>query len=500
MKIISVMFLFACFNTFAMSGKEAWIHSNMKGKVKLIKEYRSFFEKLQAQEKLGELDVLKTSVLEFIMSSAWAETQMDCIYAGWPSKRVNNLCSSPLRHNPDYQKGSCGTGQLQCQPLLFGKGLCVSVNSQSERSMAFTNCDKKFQATKTSPEALIKEIRADGNEKSLFELMDFADKICQDGAQSGTGMCRRLAAAVDRMRHFKNESSMAVLESKSDIRSPAVVSSNNAVLKSNSEQRDLIESVQTVTSAAETMKAVVDPDCEPVTNGDPFDRDEPRPLNFEYSTSRQGKNPAWDDTFVKDKNEEGLRYTGFEITNAGPNDIAGDAIDPREKTERTWRFASEDNSKRETYLWITDDSGSGFISGLMESVIMLVPRKMKPQIEAIGDDLHVTLTTGEKVIYDKKTKMIKAGALREGKVDLNPNKHQRKFAPISYSGTGISIRVDRRGEDPRLITGSAVVTQNGITCQVPARELWDAKADFKYSDDSKLIEHLNKKCGKKFSL
>jgi hypothetical protein len=85
-------------------------------------------------------------------------------------------------------------------------------------------------------------------------------------------------------------------------------------------------------------------------------------------------------------------------------------------------------------------------------------------------------------------------------VDLNPNRFNRKFAPIKYSGTGISIRVDKRGEDPRLIPGNAVITQNGKTCQVPAKELWTPDSDFRYADDKSLIDFLNKKCANKFSI
>ena len=131
--------------------------------------------------------------------------------------------------------------------------------------------------------------------------------------------------------------------------------------------------------------------------------------------------------------------------------------------------------------------------------MVIIPRKMKPAIIEKGNDLHVTLTTGEKVIYDKKTRQIKAGALKEGKVDLTPDRFKRKPPAVSYTGSGISIRVDVRGSDPRLIKGNAVITQNGKSCQVKASELWNQE-DFRYDDDSKLVEFLNRKCRQKFSL
>lgn len=182
----------------------------------------------------------------------------------------------------------------------------------------------------------------------------------------------------------------------------------------------------------------------------------------------------------------------------GPNTIAGDPIDPNEVVERRWEFVNEDHSRRDTFIWITDDAGSGYLSQLMESMIVLVPRKMKPELEVVGDEIHVTLTTGEKVIYDKETKLIKGGVLSEGKVDLNPDRFKRKFAPVSYSGSGISIRINKRGKDPRIY-GEAVITHGSKTCKMPAQKLWE-NAEFRFADDAKLIQFLNQKCTSKFQL
>lgn len=499
MKILTVIiFLLVSASAMALSGREVWTHANMKNKVRLLNEYKAFFEELQKDETLDKVTV-RTNFMDYFMSTAWAASDLNCIYAGWPSKRVNNVCSSPLKHNPDYQKGSCNKNELQCQPLLFGKGLCVPASTSSQRSMAFTNCDKK---KKVSTDALIREIRADGNEKVLFELMDFADKICSEGKQAGTGMCRRLEASVDRLRHFKNTANLEVARTETtNERRPAVESAVKPSQMSLDEAIDQEHKMmlETMSQATEAVQSGVVEDCPPEENGEAFDRDEPRPLNIQYVTSKTEPGASYDNTYVKDKNGE-LRPTGFELMNIGPNSIAPEGIDPREKAERTWTFTSKDNSRRETYLWITDDPGSGYLSDLMESIILLVPRKMKPKIEPIGDDLHVTLTTGEKVVFDKKTKSVKAGTFQEGKIDTNKDKHARKFASINYSGTGISIRVNKRAEDPRLISGNAVVTQNGKSCQVPAKELWTSDSDFRYAEDKKLLDFLNRKCGNKFNL
>lgn len=485
MKILMIIALFLSANSFAMTGREAWKHANTSGKVFLLNEYREVLKSLQDEL---EDEKIQVRFLTSFLDEAWA-AEFDCMYAGWPSKRINNKCSSPAKHNPDY-KSSCGKNQMQCQPLLFGKGICVETATSQQKSLAFSNCEKK---KKLSTEDLIREIKEDGKEGLLLELFDYADRVCSRGKQAGTGMCKRLAAAVDKMRHYKEAD---------DRQSKKVTPPQTSPRKSGNEKKtadqDLVEAVKSVEHATEKINNPED--CDPEETGEDYARAEPRPGTTEYVTSRQGKDPVWDDTFTKVKEEEELRYTGFEFSSIGPNAIAGSPLDPAEKVERKWHFATEDNSRREAYLWITDDAGSGKLSQLMESLIVLVPRKMKPSVEVVGDELQVTLPTGEKVIYDKETRIIKGGVLKEGKVDLNPDRFSRKFAPIAYEGKGISIRVDKRGEDPRLLGVNATISQNGKSCKVPVTELWTSSPDFKYSDDAKLVEFLNRKCANKFKL
>lgn len=503
MKILFVLLFFSTFDSWGASGKEAWKHATTRGKVELLQEYHAFYTQYQEikSEPLAVLyeEVTSTSFMSLFMSQAWASGEMNCIYAGWPSRRVGGLCSSPARHNPDYQQSSCAKNQMQCQPMFFGKGLCVPTATREQRNLAFTNCDKKFKASNKTAEDVFREIKENKNEASLFELMDFADKICREGKQAGTGMCTRLKAAVERMRHYKTDTPVVkadenIAESIT-VTTPVVISGKNEVTDPEV-KKGLIQSIITANRAMNQIK--YDEDCEPELNGIDFERSSPRPLDFDFVSSRTVPGGAYDNTFVKDK-VHGLRETGFTLRNVGPNGISGNPIDPEEKVERQWSFVSKDNSRRETYLWITDDAGSGYLSQLMESIMVIIPRKMKPVIEEKGNDLHVTLTTGEKVVYDKKTKVIKAGALKEGKVDLTPDRFKRKPAAVSYTGSGISIRVDVRGSDPRLTKGNAVITQNGKSCQVKASELW-VQEDFRYDDDRKLVEFLNRKCSNKFSL
>lgn len=485
-------------SSWALSGRETFKAASLRWKVFLVEEYKAVLE--QNPEALAEFSQSTTTSFRLI-SEAFASEGLDCIYAGWPSQRVGGSCSSPARMNPSYEKGSCASDELHCQPALFGPGLCAPVRTQSQRSRAFSECDKQFKTSNRSVEDVLRSLITSGKEEELLRLLDFADRICQNSKQSGTGMCRRLEAAVLRVRNGLPEVKASIIARGTEVRD---AKARNDIITAVTETT----TVEAVTRTAGTAPADCDPSekARPVADANqppltviPFDRAEPRPLDFDFTTSRESSEGPWRNTFVKDKNEAALRPNGFEFRMTGPNAMAGAPIDPEQKVERQWNFVSEDSSRRETYLWVTDDAGSGYLSQLMESIILIVPRVTKPSVQAVGDELHVTLTTGEKVVYDKATRLVKSGVLAEGPVDRKPDRFTRKFAPIKYSGTGISIRVDKRGGDPRLIPGNAVVTQNGKTCNVPAKELWNQE-DFRYADDASLVAFLNKKCGNKFSL
>lgn len=238
------------------------------------------------------------------------------------------------------------------------------------------------------------------------------------------------------------------------------------------------------------------------------ERDEHLDLNFYREEPKSGMVESaeykYGASFVQFqvKDGSGKRPTGFEFTMTGPNALAGKPLASCDdcKTKRHWQFLNKHGSKRETYIWITDDAGSGFLSQQMETVIVLLPRKNRPHLTETNEELHVTLTTGERVIFDKKTNLVRSGVFEEGPIDLNPNRHQRKFVPLKYTGKGISIRQDKRGEDPRTTSPRAIITQGNKTCEIPGSELWTTTAEFKFSDDSKLLQHINSKCAGKFSL
>jgi hypothetical protein len=294
------------------------------------------------------------------------------------------------------------------------------------------------------------------------------------------------------------------------VESPPVVEETEKECEGEECEKESIQgAIDALQKVEETIAIIGYPlKCDPKTGLAAFDRDEPRDMDILGRRSRTRDEINWNEVIEFDRKEKTERDFGFNFINIGVNEIAGAPIDPECETRREWKFISKDGSKQETYMWLTDEAGSCKTSHRMESMFFMLPRVSRPSIKVEGDELHVILPTGEKVVYDKKTKLIKSGVLKEGKIDLNKDHRKRGYAPIEYSGVGIIIRSDQRGADPRQNPKgkkvfNAIITQGNKTCEIPRTELWSQNEKhfhFKFSDDQKLLEFINSKCEKKFSL
>lgn len=166
---------------------------------------------------------------------------------------------------------------------------------------------------------------------------------------------------------------------------------------------------------------------------------------------------------------------------------------------RSVEFVSQRKSLNETYLTLAEISGAPD-SYDVKSVMILLPRKTVPKIETIGDRIHVTLPTGEKVVIDKDTKAILDGALLEGPMDLNEDRFKRKQPNVHYIGTGISIRVNHRYLAPMEGAETATIKQGKNTCTVPRAVLF-ADGEIKSQSDAEFVKAINTACkGMSFNL
>ncbi len=521
MKILFLMTLWLCAGiAFASPGSYAWKKADLAGKIFLLQEYKAFYLEIGNTESLADLEA-KTSLRwqEFFISSAWASENLDCFYVGWPSRRVNNVCTSPARNNPAYQTGACSSGELQCQPRFYGKDLCVPIGTQAQRNSAMAACERKFQESGRSAADVIAQTQAEGKEAALLELIGAADRICGESEQRGRGICPRIAAAVNRVRSGASEAvpteprigARATAEGATpptrtrgpQTRAPtatppdtinrrpttgttprvaAPMAAQPPVRRPTQTQEQLEQAVVIANRGLQQVN--LSDDCEVERQGQPFERDEPR--NFQFVSLGAQLDENWD-TLVTNSNL-GPVPRGFQIVNRGPNEIVATG------DQREWQFISSDNSRRETYITIGDGIG-GRVSNNLESVIVLIPRRVQPRVESLGNVVRVTLATGERVIFDKASGRVLRGAFRENRVT------QGNFNNVAYTGTGISIRINKRAGDPRESQGQATITQNGRSCQVPTSQLWNRDANFRYSDDRQLVQFLNQRCsGGRFSI
>jgi hypothetical protein len=203
---------------------------------------------------------------------------------------------------------------------------------------------------------------------------------------------------------------------------------------------------------------------------------------------------------------------GFELSNHGGNRVLPPRRDATKNQffTRDFQFRFDERARQDIQLLVTDWVASRDrqfrLSETMNSQIHFFPRSFLPAIVNSNGRTIVTLPTGEEVEFDAHTNEIIAGVLSEGPVDLNPDGDKRSYPAISYSGTGVIVRANARGSDPRLGTTATIITAEPITgcdketpcnhCQVPSRELWEQSGAvrFKFATDRDFDRYLVARC------
>nr|BFD60020.1 hypothetical protein CKG001_21270 [Bdellovibrio sp. CKG001] len=186
----------------------------------------------------------------------------------------------------------------------------------------------------------------------------------------------------------------------------------------------------------------------------------------------------------------------FKLFNRGPNRIVPSKAENR---DRIWTFEYEGGARQDLGFYISDSPNST-LSHIQETYMMVFPRKTLPHIRVEGNRQIVTLPTGETVTFNAQTREVIGGVMSEdgpitkGGTKLDPPK-------VTYRGSGVVVRVDARGDEPRLQkNGTATISKQGRTCKVPTKDLWpdqrqSSAAHFKYFSDSDFDTYLKSKCG-----
>lgn len=493
------LFFFAtllCTQAFAQSGRGLWIESDNIGRALLVESYTSFLIKHE-RATIKDISLHEQNVIPDFFYTAWADDAFSCLYAGWPSVLINGKCASPVKNNSGYSEGTCGANSIQCQPLLFGKNICAPVSSLNERQLAFSNCHKKFKEKGLTSEDIVKEILKNKDEKKLLILFDLADQICRSGAQASTGMCKLLLLNLDEIKKMNNklpeESAKVVVAGLEDVQKVALSLGKNPKV-------DCLV-VKPLTPALAPVPVAVSTQVQsPLQLSKssnalpPFERLTAR-IPMACGGSRPDANGI-DVTYEIDCKTDEHYPSGYAFSDNpghpfldGAKSLYPDGGTPTRKIE----FTSRDHASNETYLYLTDVAG-GPDSHDVKSVMILLPRLGVPITEVIGDDVILTMTTGEKVIFDKKTHGIKNGALKEGPIDLTTDRFKRSPPNVQYTGAGISIRVDHRYEYPTMGAVSAEIRQGSRVCKVPRGKIWNAEGVLLSNDDKTFVDILNKNC------
>jgi len=147
---------------------------------------------------------------------------------------------------------------------------------------------------------------------------------------------------------------------------------------------------------------------------------------------------------------------------------------------------------------------------------MFFPRKNMPIFEELSGTINVTLPTGEKIIFQKESKEIVDGVFVEGPVDVSPDRFKRHYPDLKYTGKGVVLRANARGQSPQIgqyentkidmdygMRGSFdVLIINGTTgqkCRRPKSDFWEPidvnPIEFKFSTDEEFDQYLKKNCG-----
>lgn len=182
---------------------------------------------------------------------------------------------------------------------------------------------------------------------------------------------------------------------------------------------------------------------------------------------------------------------------------------------RSFSFSFRSRARQNMKLSITDNAAmnSRISHNFFESTLIFIPRKIIPyvNIDDANGRLTVYLPTGEPAVFDlASNELIQGlGVLHEAAIDRLPSRYKRQFAQVSYSGTGILVRADRRAGLPEIeyrkslniheAPKHAIVSYRGKNCRVRKNRLWqqdDAHPHFRYDDDARFIKEIaNDLCG-----
>lgn len=201
---------------------------------------------------------------------------------------------------------------------------------------------------------------------------------------------------------------------------------------------------------------------------------------------------------------------GFTLTNKGSPHTNPTGADTG--ANREYDFSAPGLARLNEGLTIVETSNPNGkdTETTMMTAIVFIPRRFVPalRVSADGQSAEVILPTGESVLFDANTREIVDGALKEtAPIDRSTDRNKRTFAHLAYTGGGIMIRSDQRGDSPKLpvvwgVKKKATITWGSRTCTYPTAAIWnpdDPKNGFQWLTDDAFYGFVNMACGWKVS-
>lgn len=146
-----------------------WNDLNDQQKFHVTEELKTHLKYIEASHQ--ELVSYKFELL----NSAYA-SEYNCFVAGWPSStNAQGSCQDPAKLNP-YHKNylGCPSGELLCNPALFGDGLCIEFKTSVQKNSAFAQCEKSYQEEGRS----FSDVLESSDEKEFSLLLSTVNENC----------------------------------------------------------------------------------------------------------------------------------------------------------------------------------------------------------------------------------------------------------------------------------------------------------------------------------
>lgn len=214
----------------------------------MVKHLKEFILKVESEETFHQIVKFQSRYQFF--NEAYAG-DLNCFYGGWPSSLVQQgnrkYCSNPSKNSPLYPKNACKSGEMSCQPLLFGNGLCVPSTTAHQKQSTFKYCENAFQKKGGSYDFADKW--GDDEKNQFQQMMDLAYKICVSGdlgVQQNKPMCKSLWSKMGQFK-IDEKKAAATVSVSSSVTSALVCREENTISKGTK------QNIADVLSAAQTL-------------------------------------------------------------------------------------------------------------------------------------------------------------------------------------------------------------------------------------------------------